>query len=330
MIRHIILASPLFAALAATATGAQDLRRAPIGSLGQLDRTQLSSAQLQQMKTISDEADVAIDRALKANPALRAKLMTELERISQIKLPALRIKAIKQFQAANGEAYRGVLARAGVNMGTLAQRLGAVSPGLNFRVENGTHLVSIASNDVPPLPPPPPQPTTRTMSLGNSDFSFDGRRDCGAVAGSLANYTRPMKILAESWAAVVGGCENSAQIKHQIALANGEVATVELVGNLTVEGFATGLVGSSSSNNSASIRVGAQSVYIECYAFAPIAWVGSCEERKDNVRITAIVERAALSEVIASARSRSTAVVAPVTNGKATAEIVSARVTFRK
>jgi hypothetical protein len=276
-----------------------------------------------------------IDRALKANPVLRARLLTELDRISKLSEPAARRKAIAAFQAANGAAYRGILAQAGVNLSSLAQRLGAISPALKLEVKDGTHLVSAqstgGSSSAPA--PAPSTPPSRVIELRQQDFSFESDRDCGAVAGSTASFTRPMKLVTEGWSAVAGGCMNFANAVYRFELASDEVAEVEILADLKFEALATGLGIMSQSTGTAILSVtNIDTFTAKCHAVAPIAWVGSCDETRQNFRLVGTISGARHREGVINLATSAlvNANISPYTSARAEVDLASARITIRK
>jgi hypothetical protein len=329
----IVLAASLLGAAAASPLAAQE-RRIAIPTLQNLSDMRLSPAQLKQVETMTLAEDAKIDRALKANPALRARLLGEVDRISKILDPAARRKAIAAFQATNGAAYRGLLSSAGVNLSSLAQRLSSVSQTLKFEVKDGTHLVSAQSTGSGAATTAPSFTRTpiRTITVRHGDFEVTTDRGCGLAAGSSAALVRPIELKIEGWAAVAGGCMNQGRAEYRFDLAQNEVAEVELLGSVSADGFATGLLAVSQSAANASVFLAGdsnsdqRSRSVSCYTIAAIAWIGTCEDRVSNFTLRSKVTKADDAFILLSGSMIVNATISLHTNALARADVDSIKI----
>ncbi len=335
--RSIIMSTILVTAAAAyVPSSAAQERRIALPTMQNLSEMRLSPVQLKQVETLTRAEDAKIERALRGNPVLRIRLTREVERIAQIKDGAAQRQAIAAFQAANGAAYRGLLSQAGVNLQSLAQRLGAVSPDLKFEVQGGTHLVKAQSASAASTGPAPAPAggTTRVVNVRLSDFAFDAERNCGLAAGSSATFNRPMLLKVEGWSAVAGGCQNSGRATYRFDLRPNEVAEVELRGSLSAEGVAVGLGAVAQSSNSATVTLRGTSATdqryksVNCFTVAPFAWVGSCEDTANNFVLRSTVTKAEDAQISISGYVLVNASVSPYTNATSIADIRSIRITY--
>jgi len=267
---------------------------------------ELSKAQLAKIQQINARYDSQVKAGFAGDDKTVAAMQAELKAIDAMKDPAGKKAAIAAYQAKYAKTYRTALAKGKVNLSAWAADLKAVTPGLNYTVKDGTHILATAKS----TSGGDPAPTTTTKTLRASDFSFEKDLGCGAVAGAGVTQSG-MNLTNDTWAAEVGGCLDYGTLTYKLTVPEGQSALVELGGDLSVDVWAVGVVAVASSAGSSAVHViNSERNYVVnevvyCSAGAPFLWAAAASCALDNIRLSKRITAAGRYDVVAKTHTSS-------------------------
>lgn len=211
--------------------------------------------------------DKKIESALSTDKKTYQAMKKDIENLSNIKSDAEKAKAISAYQKKYLNAYNTALKKANVDLNDIVKTLKKMYPNYDIAQKNNAiHFKSSSKSN-----PPTNLNTDKTEIVRLNDFVETSDVSCGLGAGGDVKHTAN-SVETTSIAVVAGGCRNTGKkvIEYKVPK-NVKSAILKIKGKLFTEGFAVGVLGVSTSLNSASFTY---SGIINSIVFAPILWVG--------------------------------------------------------
>lgn len=318
MLRAIVTAAPI-ALLIATPAAAQ---KRP-------DPTTLTKDQAAKITLLFRDTDRRIAEALKGDEKLRAALEADIKQVGAVKDLKARAAAASAYQAKHAAAYRGVLAKANIDISALAKQLMAIAPSMKLVVKDGLTMTGQSTTTSEPMPLPPPLPGAKTITA--DDWTVHREPGCGGIGASHVSFDYG-RIYTYSVAGFVGGCMNTGTLTFPYRVESGVRATVAI--NVDFEGgvFAAAVAGggvSTASNKIFNESTGGFFVK-ECFAVAPLLWVSSARCDVDNVRLSYSTDGAGDRALFLSTFTSSIAALAIGTNADSMIKLRSIKIDYAR
>lgn len=234
---------------------------------------EISKEQAAAIIQLQRDLDGKIQAAFAGNEKLKAELEQDMKGIAAIKDEQMQNAAVANFQKKYGEAYSGILKKAGVDMSQVARRMGELLPEYKFRPVGNTVMGTFRKSS-PAAPAPAPGPKTTRINNWNTRK----KKTCGLGAGGDITFgNSSLKVF--SLAAVAGGCMADADMSAPVQVPNAASAKLTVRYKSKVDGFAWGIVCSAGVTTRADCYAGSERVFaISSFVFAPFLWVASGEE----------------------------------------------------